>query len=971
MSDIDTLKTQRRSLKAKVTSASNRLRGIVKSNNESLINSALDALHQSYEQFCIADLEYCELVESDTTQYATYVTVNNLNLAEYSASVLETYNDAMALVPANRVSSPLDNQAVLAITNVRKFCNEFSNVLSDFDFDTACKLLEKARKCLSECQEILSKLASSNNSDLLPELGSYVTDLEFFMFKVELKVKSNTAQPTGQDVSRVSLSENISESNSNGGSRVASASMGVEPAISGTPSGDTVVGPSVGGPVARGASDAHSSGRSSIVHAYNATIQGLNHTPVLSSTSYNSMPHQSCTGRKYKEAPIPSFDGDRSRWGEFKSIWLRYARSEYSNDSDRAYALSMTLKGKAKTLIKSIRSDQLNAHSRMLSRLDRVYGDVSHAIQHCYNQLKSLKQVKEGDYSALVDFVSDVESVYSQLGDIDQLQAITMYQVDEVSELLPPNVEREWLKEYRDLDEQNKVHPFSAFMDFLDKEREVSFRKSERYSLKSDSNSRPKKTTKSFHGETKQCSDSEYYCVLHKSNTTHNTDSCYVFKSMSREKKFESLRKVKRCFRCFSDHLRSDCTVNDPCKSCSSTEHHVLLCNKPTSKSSTSKSSTSKSGSGKESNNAASAKVVSTETNAARSTSSAIYPMTEVQATDRHHTAMVFFDGGSNSTYITHAAARRLHARRLGPVKLSVTTMGCIETPYASFAYETYLRTTDGTKSRVIAFGMECITGPVEPLNTEVLQELFPGRDMQDVFRRAPQVDILLGNDHCGLHPETVIARAGEHLKIVEGRLGRTLQGTHPRLIESTTLLIDVKNISNVVYVESNITYSSPHKEFLNFSTQSHSLKSEEHVTDFIQGENLGTEITPKCGGCKCTKCPVVGHSYSFSEQQELDLIRRNLTYDEANQRWMTSYPWIKEPSTLPDNYYSALATLRNTEKTLQKDSTWAKIYSDQIKDMVERNVAKKLTKTELDEWQGPNFYISHLAVKNPGQKSV
>ena len=184
MSDIDTLKTQRRSLKAKVTSASNRLQGIVKSNNESLINSALDALHQSYEQFCIADLEYCELVESDTTQYATYVTVNNLNLAEYSASVLETYNDAMDLISATLVSSPLDNQAVLALTNVRKFCNKFSNVLSNFYFNTPCKLLEKARKCLSECQQILSKLASSDNSDLLPELGSYVTDLEFFMFKV-------------------------------------------------------------------------------------------------------------------------------------------------------------------------------------------------------------------------------------------------------------------------------------------------------------------------------------------------------------------------------------------------------------------------------------------------------------------------------------------------------------------------------------------------------------------------------------------------------------------------------------------------------------------------------------------------------------------------------------------------------------------------------------------------------------------
>ena len=50
--------------------------------------------------------------------------------------------------------------------------------------------------------------------------------------------------------------------------------------------------------------------------------------------------------------------------------------------------------------------------------------------------------------------------------------------------------------------------------------------------------------------------------------------------------------------------------------------------------------------------------------------------------------------------------------------------------------------------------------------------------------------------------------------------------------------------------------------------------------------EKTGTEITPKCGGC-----PTVGHSYSFKEEQELQLILENLVYDKENQCWITSYP--------------------------------------------------------------------------------
>ena len=100
-------------------------------------------------------------------------------------------------------------------------------------------------------------------------------------------------------------------------------------------------------------------------------------------------------------------------------------------------------------------------------------------------------------------------------------------------------------------------------------------------------------------------------------------------------------------------------------------------------------------------------------------------------------------------------------------------------------------------------------------------------------------------------------------------------------------------------------------------------------------------------------------------------MIRENLKFDTDNGCWRTAYPWTKDPHLLPDNYRSALATLCNTEKKLKQDPMWAKIYTEQIYDMVDRQVARKLTPEEISAWTGPLFYISHLAVLNPKSQST
>ena len=149
-------------------------------------------------------------------------------------------------------------------------------------------------------------------------------------------------------------------------------------------------------------------------------------------------------------------------------------------------------------------------------------------------------------------------------------------------------------------------------------------------------------------------------------------------------------------------------------------------------------------------------------------------------------------------------------------------------------------------------------------------------------------------------------------------------------------------------------------------------VKSDEsRLEDFIAGEELGTQVQPKCGGCKCGRCPIIGHAYSFKEEQELSMIRSGLRYDDANSCWVSSYPWTVDPASLPDNYQVALATLRSTEKTLSHDKEWANKYCSQMQDMVNRGVARMLSQEEIDSWKGPVFYISHLAVQNPKSTST
>ena len=109
----------------------------------------------------------------------------------------------------------------------------------------------------------------------------------------------------------------------------------------------------------------------------------------------------------------------------------------------------------------------------------------------------------------------------------------------------------------------------------------------------------------------------------------------------------------------------------------------------------------------------------------------------------------------------------------------------------------------------------------------------------------------------------------------------------------------------------------------------------------------------------------------TLKEEREYKMIEDKLTYKADQKKWEAGYPWIKDPKALPDNKEAALATLKATEKRLRQNPAHAAVYRKQIKNMIDRGVARRLTKKEIEDYNGPVFYISHHEVLKPESKTT
>ena len=433
-----------------------------------------------------------------------------------------------------------------------------------------------------------------------------------------------------------------------------------------------------------------------------------------------------------------------------------------------------------------------------------------------------------------------------------------------------------------------------------------------------------------------------------------------------------------------------------------------------------------------------------------------VYAIYECKVSNSDDNAVIFCDDGSDCSLITEEGAKRLNAFKVSHGWMDMTTLHGTHSVPTNLC-EVPLVLPSGARKVIVCFTVPTLCGMPSTLDEKVLKEAFPGADIPALRRPTQEVNMLLGSDYFSLHPKHEIHCDG-NLSVMQGALGVTVQGSHPKLIKTTTVNpyagyrlayresykvslyrtdIPVHHVFGSIDKADAFTFAAipsdgvPKDDVASasmarqpdadpvplgssyavnlpvgesapnipteMSSQTSATRSSGEepdrapalpavcptsfalakgafgpaVDEFILGEELGTVCIPRCGSCKCGKCPLPGHHFSFKEEQELELIQSKLRYLENPGRWICGYPWLIDPATLPDNYAAVYATLVRTERTLLREPEWKDVYHAQIIEHEARGVARKLTPEEIASWEGPYLYISHMCLEQPKSEST
>ncbi|KAJ8032137.1 hypothetical protein HOLleu_25575 [Holothuria leucospilota] len=561
----------------------------------------------------------------------------------------------------------------------------------------------------------------------------------------------------------------------------------------------------------------------------------------------------------------------------------------------------------------------------MWERLDEKYDDKIKLVDIIVNDIEKKREVKDGESRKLVAYMDDIEAGYNDLKKAGLEKEMSNSRVvGEIERKLPPSVFGRWVRYmHDDRNNVNKTDRLPELLKFLFKER-----RSLEYSMEGIRNSQTSKAV--MHAVDVEVPRLQASCVIHR-KSQHTTDSCRTYLAKAPEERMKAIRENKACFCCLENgHIVARCNRKKQCgvQGCTRLHHNSLHRQGTSGTGDTSQMGNSSGEQG------TTASVFSVQNGMQTSADPCLLQLMEVKS--RHGSFVTLWDSCATASLITFAAAGKIKAKG-SPVKIQMTKVGGTTETVDSLKYRVPLIDKEGNTVNIEAYGIECVTAKVANKDLAHLAKLFRGVSAEEVSRPSGEVDLLVGFEYAGYHP--VKAQACGHLALLENQFGRCIGGSHPSLELEQTMGLHIHHIKTTKFDE------------------------------FLSIESMGISCVPRCGGCKCGKCPVGARNLTLQEERELHLIENNMTRTEG--RWVAKYPWIKDPKELPDNRQVAVATLKSLEKRLGRDPEKAKAYDLQIDDMLQRGVAREIGEEELLEYKGPVHYIAHHAVEKPDSEST
>ena len=112
----------------------------------------------------------------------------------------------------------------------------------------------------------------------------------------------------------------------------------------------------------------------------------------------------------------------------------------------------------------------------------------------------------------------------------------------------------------------------------------------------------------------------------------------------------------------------------------------------------------------------------------------------------------------------------------------------------------------------------------------------------------------------------------------------------------------------------------------------------------------------------------------SRREQEELRLIRANLTVDRTRKKLVVRYPFVRDPSGLKDNEWQAQKMAENLEKKLKKKEGNLEAYNREFQIMLDFPAIVRVTRVELQQRKATGEkinFISHHDVNRPSKATT
>ena len=317
---------------------------------------------------------------------------------------------------------------------------------------------------------------------------------------------------------------------------------------------------------------------------------------------------------------------------------------------------------------------------------------------------------------------------------------------------------------------------------------------------------------------------------------------------------------------------------------------------------------------------------------------------------------VLFFDDGSSCSLITHKLAGFLGLKGRH-VTQYMEVAGRDFEKHETKLYQLELVDKFGNVYPLSLMGIDKIASNPGEIDVGIAYEIFPHVPALALDRPHGEVGLLLGQDNV-----TLLPWGGDgpnlvgNLRVMNTRFGSgfVLGGSHKdipqtgvRYTEEAKKLCSARFTKKIVGGKAcNLVRSLP---------------------TFLEAEELGTIVPRRCERCVgCQKCAFQTQEMNRKEQEELQMMRDCLTYDQENQQVNVTYPFIGDASKLKDNRYQAVGMATRLEKRLARTGMLEN-YNGVIQEYIDRHALVPVSEGEIrihKEEGGIINYIGHHGVE-------